>query len=213
MTSTPVILTIPLDEYQQTLNNYTSILEKTNSQLGLWTNPYGVMVGILTLILGIATIGITLIIWRSSKEQRERAQVFFQEHEKLIKERFDKEDKEATVRRKEAKIAFETLIKEQKERLAKTSEAGKKEIEEAILNLEAQKINNDTYIGYNPASTMGVFATTATSGASLSPWSFNSRQVYCNICGKNFNVSNSGFTLLTTQKTVFCTHCGSQNYI
>jgi hypothetical protein len=51
---------------------YIEILEKTNQQLGLWTNPYGVMVGVLSFLVGLLAIGVAWMIWRQGKEFREQ---------------------------------------------------------------------------------------------------------------------------------------------
>lgn len=37
---------------------YIEILEKTNSQLSVWTNPYGIMVGIVSALTAILAIGV-----------------------------------------------------------------------------------------------------------------------------------------------------------
>ncbi len=51
---------------------YIQILEKTNQQLGLWTNPYGIMIGVLAILFTILTIVAAVIIYRQSKDYQER---------------------------------------------------------------------------------------------------------------------------------------------
>ncbi len=55
------------DQYQVMLNNYASIIEKTNQQLGLWFNPYGLMIGILAVLVAIIAIGVGIALWRNIK--------------------------------------------------------------------------------------------------------------------------------------------------
>ena len=87
MTNTNTIISSAPDQCQAMLNNYASIVEKTNNQLGLWSNPYGLMVGILTLLMAIGAIFITYLLWRNSKDQKEITKQFFIEQKALIEEK------------------------------------------------------------------------------------------------------------------------------
>ena len=58
-------------------------LEKTNQQLGLWTNPYGIMIGVLAVLFTILTIIAAVIIYRQSKDYKERIQKAFDSWEFL----------------------------------------------------------------------------------------------------------------------------------
>src|SRR3989338_4010236 len=71
-------------EYQQMMNNYVSILEKTNQQLGMWSNPYGIAIAILSIFIAIIAICVGVALWRHSKEQKERFDKFLLEYEKVI---------------------------------------------------------------------------------------------------------------------------------
>lgn len=167
MPSTEIITSAP-DQYQTMLNNYASILEKTNQQLGLWSNPYGIMIGILTLLITIAAIVVSVILWRNSAEQKKLARDFFENQEKIIREKNERMEKLANERHEEAKKEFESLIVEQQEKLKLADEVGKNEIQKAIDDLRKQKAGIGVLDGMvvsgsgssvyypNPSSTFGV---------------------------------------------------------
>lgn len=57
-----------MDSQTQT---YIQILEKTNQQLSLWYNPYGLAVGILTALVALLAIIFAWVLWRQGKEYRD----------------------------------------------------------------------------------------------------------------------------------------------
>jgi len=62
--------------------NYIEILEKTNQQLSLWYNPYGLMIGVLTLLVALLAIYFAYILWRQGKDYKD----FLLEQKSLIKD-------------------------------------------------------------------------------------------------------------------------------
>lgn len=214
--NTSIISSTP-DQYQVMLENYASILEKTNSQLGLWTNPYGVMVGTLTLLVAVGAIIVSVMLVRNSREQKEMQQEFFKEQERLIKEK----DVLAQERFTKSEEAFESLIEEQQGKLAKENEEGKKKIQDTIdeLKKEKAKIGIDVYdklscvdipfVRQHPLRTL-----------SFGSPNLSTKEQICNACGKSFyhTVSNMftfrrGIRLGDSADEAYCSHCGAKNIV
>jgi len=63
--------------------DYVEILEKTNQQLSLWYNPYGLMVGILTALVALLAILFAFILWRQGKDYKDAFQAFLDEQKKI----------------------------------------------------------------------------------------------------------------------------------
>mgnify|MGYP003554330360 FL=1 len=85
---------------------YQQILEKTNSQLGLWSNPYSTSVAILGVLFTVLTIVAATIIWWQSRE-----------HKKMLREELDNV---INKQRQEALQAIE-LLKTEKEKEIKNA--------------------------------------------------------------------------------------------
>ena len=61
----------PTDRVLHLDSVYASILEKTNAQLSLWWNPFGVMVAALGVLFAVLAIAAAVIIYRQGREYRE----------------------------------------------------------------------------------------------------------------------------------------------
>jgi len=201
----------------QVLNNYISILEKTNQQLSLWSNPYGLMIGILTLLIAVIAIAVSYALWRYSKEQRDRINQFFIEQEKVIKE------KNENVQKVEGKL--NDLIKEYEKRLVSTKK-NKKETQKIIDELKKEKAKVGAYMG--PVT--GAYGTISTISRPLKALTFSSyldteKSMICTQCGKNFSyykdndnyiirsdsIFDTAYGTAFQNKDVYCTHCGTKN--
>ncbi len=203
-----VTISNPPDQYELMLNNYSSILEKTNQQLSLWYNPYGLMIGVLTLIVAVGAIIVSAILINNSSEQKRRQSEFFEEQEKIIREKSEKDDRN----RKKANKAFEILIEEQKAELASAaSENNKKEIRRAIEKLKIEQANIGAYTGPAMTASNGMFAYTTNVS--------NIKSMMCTKCGKSFRYYGDGPMGITSvvnfsqlsDKQVCCAHCGAVN--
>ena len=64
---------------------YISLLEKTNQQLSLWTNPYGILVGALAILFTVLTIVAVFIILRQGKEYKDYYQKTVSEYRNVLK--------------------------------------------------------------------------------------------------------------------------------
>lgn len=127
--------------FQQSSNDdivkdYQQILEKTNNQLSLWMNPYGILVTILGVLFAILTIVATFVIFRQSKEYKGLIQKSLTEHKVAL----DKLIIEKSEQLKNLEETLDKLILEYKTKLDNTDEKQKNLIELFINKLEEQKI-------------------------------------------------------------------------
>ena len=200
------------DQYKIMLDNYASIVEKTNQQLSLWFNPYGVMIGILTLIVAVGAIVVSIILINNSSEQRRRQKDFFDEQERIIKEKQVNDEKLAKERYENSKKQFEDLIKEQQEKLKSANVESKKKIEEEIDSLKRQSATIGLYA--EPAKVYIDNSLLTSVGLAFA------KNMTCCLCGKVFqyeedgnNRINLGYSGISgySNKRVKCPHCGAVN--
>ena len=144
---------------QKLTENYISILEKTNQQIGLWSNPYSMIIAVLSTLFLIITIFIALmaivvayLIWKNSKDQRDYAKNFFAKQEKIIQQ------SNKRINAYEAKL--DALIIQYDKQLKSASQKNKAEIQKAIDELKKEKATIGAYISPGIA-----FGGTASSGA------------------------------------------------
>lgn len=209
------------------IENYTSILEKTNQQLSLWSNPYGLMVGILTLLVAVGAIVVSIILLKNSREQKQIQKEFFEEQERIINEKNEREDKLRKEHYEKAEKQFEEIIKEQQAKLATTNKEGKQAIEKEIEELKKQKAT----LGLNKEPSKVFLENSSV----FSPKSIflgsdsGSKKMFCSQCGQsfeyyeennnpygfvsgNYSVTNGSFIGLGgNNKRVHCSYCNALN--
>lgn len=201
-------------EYRQMVENYISILEKTNQQLGVWSNPYGIAIGILSLFIAIIAIGVAIVLWKHSKEQKDRFEQFLNNQEKVIRSNVKLHNEK--VRQTELKLG--KLITGYKKQLESATKDNKKEIERAIDDLEKEKAGLGTYI--SPGISLGTVSGPALSNVGTTqgiPLPMNTGSAICTNCGKRFlyskNIDLLGSLVTSGNNTVCCTHCGHLNIV
>lgn len=190
---------------QKITENYLSILEKTNQQLSLWSNPYGVSVGILSLLIAVLAIGTAYILWRNSNDQKEAVKNFFLEQEKVI----NKTNQQNSKRVKAYELKLDNLISEYTKQL-KSTNADKKEIQKTINELRRERASVGFWV--TPNANVGISGTTTSSSASTSssdPWQLT-RQIKCVACGKTYSSTDNTPTLpgMASGMTTYCPYCG-----
>lgn len=122
--------------------NYQQILEKTNSQLSLWWNPYGVFIAMLGVLFTVLAIVAAFVIYRQSKEYRDLIKNSLEEHKIAL----DKLINEKNNQLKIYDASLDKSIKEYTEQLKTVSKDSKEQIEKFITKLEEQKEYIDTQI-------------------------------------------------------------------
>ena len=119
----------------QTIKNYQQILEKTNEQLSLWSNPYGVIIAALGVLFAVLAIIAVFVLYRQSKEYKDLIHKSLQEHKLAL-------DKLIAEKNNQLEIYYASLdksIMEYKEQLKTVNEDTQKQIKEFISKLEEQK--------------------------------------------------------------------------
>jgi len=206
------------------LENYSSILEKTNNQLGLWLALSNYTVTILGVMVAVIAIWVALALWKNSKEQKDKFESFLNSQEKLFRENTIKFEQIAKKGREDAEKKLDALIAEQQQKMSSATAESKKVIQKAIDNLEAAKATVGTGFNINPSgyfpqlghhiNSSGYLPNT---GIKIAPPGYNPYLVgnydgylysdmMCATCGKTFDYvpSSSG-------NQIYCTHCGAIN--
>jgi len=122
--------------------NYAEILEKTNSQLSLWSNPYGILIATLGVLFAIFAIIGVFIIYRQSKEYKDLIKKSLDDHKVAL----DKLISEKNSQLRNYEISLDKSITDYKQKLETVGEEQKQQIKSFISNLEEQKIFVDTQI-------------------------------------------------------------------
>lgn len=206
-----------------TSQDYIEILEKTNQQLSLGWTPINIIVGILTFLVAILTIGLTVgfafISYRQGREYQQK----IDDSLKKSREYFEKIVQERNQKAKEIEEKFSSIISKYEAKLKellKTPEEQKKqidEIEKSIQQLKTEKELLSAQTGsisvtpeYNDYSPL-----TGSSYLASRP-----RYHKCSQCGFGFNVNDdcSRFGLqypflstlhVNSGATVTCPKCGN----
>ena len=190
---------------------YIQILEKTNQQLSLWANPYGVMVGALAVLFTVLAIVAAVIIYRQSKDYKEKLQADREQYSKSLNEFLASQ--KAIIEKREKQVIevekdIDKLLKEYEKKLSASSEKQKAEIKKAIQKLEEEKLSLGGKIGPITVSPNGFnFDTTA--------YGLGNNHHNCKNCGFGFFIKNHWSTLstLSMNHTITCPKCGSVDSI
>ena len=122
--------------------NYQQILEKTNTQLSLWWNPYGIFVAMLGVLFALLAIIAVFLIFRQSNEYKTLINKSLDDHKNAL----DKLITEKNNQLENDKTRLDSLIMEYEEKLKTSGTESKKEINEFISKLKEQKEFIDTEI-------------------------------------------------------------------
>lgn len=185
---------------------YTQILEKTNLQLSMSHNPYGIMVGILTIMIAVLSIAAVVIIFRQGRDYQSRLEKDRAEQKKKFDDFLDSQMKIIRERDKTAKQLnkkVDSIIDEYKKQLEESSASQRKEIQESIDKLELEKFSIAKF-----AEPLTVSPNSSTYGVRSPFESF----CKCSSCGFGFLVNNlATVTPYLTGRTATCPKCGCVN--
>lgn len=183
----------------QVLKNYAEILEKTNQQLGVWSNPYGIMIAALGVLFTIATIIAAVIFYIQSRDFQSKMNQLIAKHDELLNGLSEKWRTRLEEMDKEAAKQLDQL----KSELKKAPTKMKSEIRKAIATLEKnrEEIENqlsEPVLKYQP-----------------SVWNIKAQMHKCKYCRNEYHPSlnqqkRSGNFLLPSYGT--CPSCGKDNW-
>lgn len=189
----------------QILREYQEILEKTNQQLSLWWNPFGVLIGALGILFTILTIISAIIIYRQSKEHREILDESIKKNEAILNKLIEEKNQQL----KAVETNLSELIMESKAKLKTATEDNKKEINELISKLEIQRESIDSQIS-------PVYVTPESHNVRLSSsdiMGMRNKPHTCTSCKFKYFVKDKkawyGVDLIGGTKTVTCPKCGN----
>jgi DNA-directed RNA polymerase subunit RPC12/RpoP len=116
---------------------YMAVLEKTNHQLSLWWNPYGVMVGTLGVLFAMLATAAAIIIYRQGKEYRAILDAELSKYKAILDHFIEDKNAQIEAVKKDAEARIGELEsslenaqgEEEKKRIASDIETLKKQLE------------------------------------------------------------------------------------
>lgn len=191
------------------MQQYIAILEKTNQQLSLWSNPYGVLVGALSFLVGFLAVGVAFILYRQSKEYRTLFQEALKEYEIALQGSLKKIGDEYRTR-------VDNLIKVKSKEIDTFSGDAKEQAKKIIEDLEKEKDSIGSRIELSSLENNQISPVTL-SGSSLDKALTNNgifglngggtiRSGYCSQCGSYNSLNTSSLHMFPK----FCSNCGNE---
>lgn len=194
---------------QATTQLYISLLEKTNQQLSLWSNPYGVLVAVLSFLVAFLAIAAAVILYRQTKEHRELFQKALKDYELALQKNLEQTGVDA-----ETKI--QKFIDTKTGEINALSGDTKKQAKKIIDDLKKEKDSIGSRIQFSSVQANQFQPLTVSTAKFNNPFNINSAENisginfttntgYCSKCG-TYNGSNG--ILLTTHN--YCSNCGNK---
>jgi DNA-directed RNA polymerase subunit RPC12/RpoP len=195
---------------------YVATLEKTNQQLALRFNPYGVMVGALSALVALLTIAAAGIIYRQGSEYKrtlgeaikEQARTYQQKlDDELLKAKgvFDGFMSEKDKQFEELRKVFQEFLHDAQER-GRTVAANPADVEANIKRLEGLVASMKT----EPAPNLGFPSSHSSFRGATGPMGFSMMKKFkCSSCGTEYVLADQG--LLMSLSGSPCPKCGTLN--
>lgn len=186
---------------------YITLLEKTNQQLSLWSNPYGVLVAVLSFLVAFLAIVAAFILYRQSREYREIYQKALKEYEFTLQENLKNTGIDA-----ETKIQlfidtktkeFDALSGDSKKQAKKIIDDLKKEKDSISSRIQFAAIDENQYQPLNLAAHMG--APLRAGIMNIDSYSVIGNS-YCSKCG----TYNGGVQSIFKVSSHYCSNCGNK---
>ncbi len=192
---------MPLDQSAQLTQQYIGMLEKTNQQLGLWTNPYAVIVAALAVLFTALTIVAVFIVWRQGSEYKKAFHESLKGYQNKLQDDLKQITKQIT---KEAQKSIEenigSIIKKQEDELSGLTGDVRQKAEEIISELKAKRENVESSINSTILNSSGlIYPLTPNTSYLNNPELLHSSGYNPMIL--NWNTGN------------FCPNCGSQQAV
>ena len=168
---------------------YIALLERTNQQLGLWTNPYGVLIASLAALFTFLTIAAAFLLYRQSREHDQRIEKFLTKAQSVLDALVD-----------QTKIQTSSAIADLQQSLSKIGPGEEKQKLEKRIDRLQEFVNTLPTHPSSPTSDV-LRAASGASGGWLKPPNI----IVCSRCGAEFPKSGLGIGPTFTQ----CPNCGS----
>lgn len=110
---------------------YREILEKTNIQLSLWTNPYGLFVGALGVLFTIGTIAVGFTIFRQGSDYRNLIRQSIADYQSIINAFIEEKNQQIEILKQSVSEHIVRLAKEDEDAVG----ARKEQIGQEISDL------------------------------------------------------------------------------
>ena len=202
-----------IDDLQNTQTQNTKllgILERTNEQLSLVYNPYGLMVATLGVLFTLLAITVTFLIFRQSSEYRKLIDKSILESRNIVNQFLS-----------ERKLEIEAQMDQYKKDFKTADATTKKNIETALESLEKRRQFIDTQFrtpqsfGSSSARSTGTFGFWVPPEQGYSGYSGSftnsTKRVTCPKCQNTFDVNDSVpmITSGTFAKQRICPKCNT----
>ena len=200
-------LSTKLDPVQQ---QYLDILEKTNQQLSLWWNPYGVMIGALGVLFAVLAIVAAVLLFRQSREFRVLLDTTVNEYRQILDGFIS--DKNAQIDLMKEQVSTE--LGEAKTALASATGEEQKRIAAVIDKLEKQQeaLKPQPVPKFPPNLILSSIAKTITPNTVLSDWwAGGTTTVPCSNCGSVVSVIPLATLSGKTIRKGRCPQCNTVN--
>jgi len=138
MNTSTTLIAAP-SHYQTMLENYASLVAKTNTELSFWLSMGNWMTTILGVFVAVIAVFVAYAIWKNSDEQKKRFKDFLDSQEAIIKKNLEEFEILSKKGRQEAEQKLEVLIAEQQKELRSATTDNKQEIQKAINDLKREK--------------------------------------------------------------------------
>lgn len=201
------------------LENYASIVEKTNNQLGLGVNLSTWAVTILSFLIAVIAIAVGWYLWKNSKEQKDLFELTLSQYKKIFEDqaKLFLEGKKIEIDKvltslEELKNTTKETTKEKTEELDKLIVKYKKQKEDLSSKIiQASTSNNNVVLtnkqGYNFLDpSISVFSTPTTVSSLSNLYTATPTIALTNICSKCGHYNN----LNLTTSLNFCSYCGNK---
>ncbi len=181
---------------------YVSILEKTNQQLGLWTNPYGLIVATLGVLFAIAAIIVALLLFRQTHEYRTALTDSIAKYESILNTLVQD-------RLQQIQGQVDELLVGARKELETATALQRPTIEKRIQVLEEKRdeiLRAELPLAGAGAGMSG--RTTRSFGGLL-----GDRRI-CTTCGRELALPEPpDLMAVTGEHQVYCAHCGTRNLV
>jgi hypothetical protein len=216
--------TVPLETYLNLLNKTNEILDRTNQNLSLASNPYGILVSVLSFLLTFLAIGTTIAIWRQSREQRDLFEKALKNYEIALSGKLEQLDTYTKQQTDEVQKLIDEFKKE-KEGLSDDTEAAREKIKKLDTHISDLEKKKKEITAQSTTIVTGVTgpAFPGGTGGSGASWQGTQRTRWSTAGGgggsANWDLSNGTIELYYPKNcskcghlsaTAFCPKCGNK---